>query len=120
MSEDELKLLQWCEYWFSIKNYTPPIEYISKETGITKYKIKKILNVLKNMGYIDIYTYPALGKFDIILKTPATKTYHAVLYVNREFSPIRLEADFKLKLQIVDPTTFQISEITSKAIDGKL
>lgn len=119
MNEDELKILQWCEYWFSIKNYTPTIEYISKETGITKCKIKKILNALKTMGYIDMYTYPELHKFDIILKTKATKTYHAVLYVDREFSPIRLEADFKLKLQIVDPTTFQITEITSKAIDGK-
>ena len=120
MTEDEVRMLEWCEYWFSIKNYTPTYEYIAKETGFTPLKVKKYLNALKNMGYIDIYTYPELKKISIILKTKATKTYHAILYVNREFSPIRLEADFKLKLQIVDPTTFQISEITSKAIDGKL
>lgn len=120
MTEDELLLLQWCEYWFAIKNYTPTIEYISKETGIAKTKIRRILNVLKTMGYIDIYTYPEIKKFDIILKTKSTKTYKAVLYVDKFFSPIRLEADFNLVLQIVDPATFQITKIESKGIDGKL
>lgn len=118
MTEDELRLLQWIEYWFAIKNFTPNIDYIASEVNLSPTKTKKLLTALKNKGYIDIMTYPELKQFDIIIRNKSTKHYKAVLYVDKDYSPLKLECDFDLTLQIVDPKTFQIVEIRSKSING--
>lgn len=117
MNEDEVKLLRFLEYWFSLYNYTPTDLYISEMIGLSKSKTISLLNKLMQKGYIDIYTYPELKQRDIVLKTKSSKTYKATLFVDKFFNPLRLESDFKLTLQIVDPTTFQIVEIKS---NGKL